>query len=294
VTKLTFQFLLPFVPVIVLLAEGERGRRPFARRLGAFALGALLPILPFAARNVALGEPPLQMSTLGRSAIVQWNLPSYQGAAEHMAHEEVHAILERSDDTLVGSYVAVVRAHPTFGSYVALVGRKLAFFWMGVDFWNNISVSYLRYLSPDLEVCIFWWGVLSPWALLGLVIAIAHPERRRTMLPLIATFLALGLTTALVGGVYTRFRMVVEPIACVLFASTVVDVATLLRRSAPRSRVAGVVLLGAALGLHALLRDPQPPRTRNALRGYIAGNWRPGTRAFSYLFGRADRARVPD
>ena len=223
--------------------------------------------------------------------IVQRNLPGYMGAAEYARHAEVRAILERSDDTTLGAWVATVRSHPSARSYVDQLGRKLHFFWLGVDFWNNIRCSYLRLLSPILAACVVWWGVLGPWTALGVVRALASRARRRDALPLVAAFLSLGIATALASGVYTRYRMVVAPLACVLFALTVVDAATHISKKSwlPRAVGAGVVLLGVVL--HLAWRDPQPPLTPDALTGYVAGTWPHSRRARDHLLERVERSR---
>jgi 4-amino-4-deoxy-L-arabinose transferase-like glycosyltransferase len=282
-TKLTFVFLLPFVPFIA-------GRKP--RRLAAFALGAVLPVLPFAARNVSLGIPPFQMSATSLQIIAQRNMAGYEGVGERVGrHEEIRRILDASDETSLGVLAAAIRSHEhPLTDYPEQLGRKLFYFFAPIDFWNNIRVSYLRLLSPFLALCVVWWGVLSPFALVGFVRA----WTRRETLPLAAAFLALGIAPALVAGVYTRYRMVIEPISCVLFAATIVAAARGIHRG--RLRWAGLVLalLAARVGVEARIfgwHGQQLPKAE--LVRYVTGTWPNKQAAMAYLLERVERSGAP-
>jgi 4-amino-4-deoxy-L-arabinose transferase-like glycosyltransferase len=278
-TKLTFLFLLPVVPFLA-------GRAP--RRLGAFALGALVAVLPFVARNVSLGVPPLQMSATSLQIIAQRNMWGYEGYAEQVGrHRDIRKVLDASDDTSLGVLGAAIKSHerPQV-DYPLQLGKKLFYFFAPVDFWNNIRVSYLRLLSPNLAACVVWWGVLSPWALFGFLLAL----RRRDALPLVAAFLALGIAPALVAGVYTRYRMVVEPVACIFFAATVVEAARRVRRDGVWGTGPTIVLLAVLLrvGSERLIFHGEAPRlTRDALASYVLGTF-PSDAAKHYLLSRIE------
>lgn len=298
-SKLTFSLVAPFAALMALLPResdaSERGPAR-ARRLAALVLGASLPLVPLAARNVALDVSPLRTSVVGPALMVQRNMPGYSGAAEHQDHERVRAILARSGDSTLGAWLATVESYPRPLDYVLLEGRKLEFFWLGVDFWNDIAVSWLRPLSPWLSPCVFRWGVLGPWVLLGVVHALVSRERRRALLPHLAFFLALGVATALLSGAYTRYRLVVQPVACVFFATTVVETAAGLRAGKQRALVAGCTL-AMALALHWLLADPrteeQQGLTRRNLHGWIEGTWAASPAARAYLHARVEASALP-
>ncbi len=284
-TKLTFVFLLPFVPFIT-------GRKP--RSLAAFALGALLPVMPFVARNVSVGVPPLQMSATSLQIIAQRNMAEYPGYGELVGrHDAIRRVLDASDETSLGVLAAAIRSHEhPLVDYPKQLGRKLFYFFAPIDFWNNIRVSYLRLLSPYLALCVVWWGVLSPWALAGLVRACI----RREALALVAAFLALGVAPALVAGVYTRYRMVIEPIACVFFGATVVAAARSIRRSNVRGWGVWLVLLLVALRIGmelAVFQGHEQPRLPKwELRNYVWGTWANKT-ATTYLDDKVERSGAP-
>lgn len=284
-TKLTFVLLLPFVPLV-------SGRAP--RKLAAFALGALLPIAPFVARNVSLGVPPLQMSATSLQIIAQRNMAGYEGVGEQVGrHAEIRRVLDASNDTAPSVLAAAIASHPTWYDYPLQLGRKLVYFFAPVDFWNNIRVTWLARLSPVLGVCFVWWGVLSSWALLGFLRALV----RRDAIPLVGAFLALGVAPALLAGVYTRYRLVVEPIACVFFAATVVDAA----RAIVRKRWRGFAIVAACVLLRigfevVIFRDfpgaAQPRIPRSALEDYVIHTF-PSRTAQGYLLYRVKRAGSP-
>lgn len=283
-TKLTFVLLLPVVPFLT-------GRAP--RRLVAFVAGALVAIAPFAARNVSLGVPPLQMSATSLQIIAQRNMRGYLGVGEQVGrHAEIQRVLAASDETSLGVLAAAIRSHDRpLVDYPAQLGRKLLYFFAPVDFWNNIRVSWLRLLSPTLRLCPVWWGVLAPWAVMGLVVSI----RRRGGLVLVAAFLALGVAPALLAGVYTRYRMVIEPVACGLAAAAIVATAREIRRRGLRGAGAPVLLL--ALGLRvgtelAIFRGRQPPLTKPMLAGYVQGTF-PNRAAREFLLEQVERSGAP-
>jgi hypothetical protein len=293
ITKLSFSLFAPAIPLLVWLWTPAPRASAGARRLAAFALGASLAVLPFAARNVSLGVPPLRMSSTAMQIMANRNMAGYEGAAEHIDQKGVRAILDRSDDTLLGTWLAAVDTHPP-GGYLRQLGRKTYYFWLGVDFWNNIRCSFLEKLSPILALCVVRWSLLGPWTAIGLVLALALPSRRRSTLHLVLAFLALGVAAALVGGVYTRYRMIVEPIACVFFAATIVDVASCLRELGKARFPAGLALLAAALVFGWLLRNPQRPLTKRDLAGYVVGTWSNREKARSYLLQRVAASSAPD
>jgi hypothetical protein len=285
-TKLTFFFMLP-----VALFFARRDKKTFL----AFVLGAALPILPFAIRNVSLGVPPLQMSATSLQIIAHRNMRGYVGAGERVGmHNEIRKILDASDETSLGVLRAAIASHEHPATdYPAQLGRKLLFFFAPVDFWNNISVTWLGRLSPFLALCIVWWGVLSPWATVGIALNL----RRNRAYPLIAAFLALGVAPALIGGVYTRYRLVIEPIACCFFAAAIVEAA---RRIRTRGSLASGVLIiacavalrvGTELATNAVFGGPQAPITKELLVGYVNGTFPPDGR--NWLISRALRSSGP-
>jgi hypothetical protein len=303
ITKLSFSLVAPWVVLFAWLASGDAreppGKRARARRTGGalarFGLGAALAIAPFAARNVSLGVRPLQMSTLALLNIAGRHNPQYSGLAEgsHTGYGYLKSILDSTDDTALGVWKATLALYPNpWIDFPAKLLKKFSYYWVAVDFWNNIRCSYLRLLSPWLGLCVCWWGVLGPWAAIGSVLALVRPDLRRPLLPTVIVFLAFGPATAMAGGVFTRYRMVSEPLACVLFATAIVETARAIRRK----RALGPILLVVGIALHGLLRDhyPRPdfPLTKEWLLRYALTF--PKERAQHHLVEGALTARVPD
>ncbi len=283
-TKLTFALLLPVVPFLT-------GRAP--RKLGAFAAGALVAVLPFVVRNVSLEVPPLQMSATSLQIIAQRNMRGYPGAGETVGrHVEIRRVLDAADDTSLGVLLAAIKSHEQPArDYPEQLGRKLLFFFSPVDFWNNIRVSHLRLLSPVLGACVVWWGVLASWTVVGLGLSI----RRREALPLGVGFVVLGVAPALLVGVYTRYRMVVEPVACCLAAMAMVRAAREIRRNGLRGVGPTIVLLavilrvGSELAFTRVAGFTPPVLRKKDLAGYVLGTF-PNERAKRYLLRQVERS----
>jgi len=267
-TKLTFALLLPFVPFVAP-----------RKRLAAFALGAALSIAPFVARNVSLGVRPLEMSATSLQVLAHRNMAGYRGYGEWVGqHDRIRSVLDAADGSWLGEssagvLAAAIEGHER-GGYVKQLGAKLFWFFAPVDFYNNISVACLRLASPVLAVCVVWWGVLSPFALLGFLAAL----RRREALPLVAAFATLGIGTALLSGVYTRYRVPIEPVACVFFASAVVEAARRIRARRP----SGFAIVALALALRIGTEQPGPDKVHAA--AWVSGTFPEQPR--DYLLGR--------
>ncbi len=275
-TKLTFAFLLPFVPFIAP-----------RKRLAAFALGAAVSIAPFVLRNVSLGVRPFEMSATSLQVLAHRNLAGYSGYGEWTGqHERIRSVLDAAEkgplgESSAGVLAAAIEGHER-GGYMKQLGAKLFWFFAPVDFYNNIAVTWLRLLSPVLRVCVVWWGLLGPFALLGFLAAL----RRREALPLVAAFLTLGVGTALLSGVYTRYRTPIEPIACIFFAAVVVEAARRIRAHRPSGTAIVALALLLRIGVElAIFHGPQPYPDRDYLARYVTGTF-PEASARAYLLGK--------
>jgi hypothetical protein len=228
------------------------------------------------------------MSTLALVNVAARHNARYSGLSEpsHANYPLVHELIDKADDTSLGLWRTTIATYerPAVDFPLRLL-EKFGYSWVAVDFWDNVRLSYLRRLSPWLGLCVVWWGVLAPWAAVGSALALARREHRRALLPLVLAFLALGPGIAVAAGVFTRYRMVAEPLACVLFATAIVDTARAIRRR----QVLGAVLLVVGLSLHGACRDRwQPPLPRSQLVLYA--NTFPHPAAKKYLAEQAERS----
>ncbi len=92
--------------------------------------------------------------------------------------------------------------------YVWLIGDK--FVW----FWNALPHTCLR----DKILCLFSYGILLPFFIMGMVNLLRQPKRETIILPMIIILFTIFHCTFAYGSV--RFRMTIEPYIIIIAAYT--------------------------------------------------------------------------
>jgi tetratricopeptide (TPR) repeat protein len=110
--------------------------------------------------------------------------------------------------------------------WIALEARKLLLFFNAREVWNNRSSTVSREFSWVLRLPLLSFGVLAPFALLGLGLSVS---RWRELLPLQAMLLVY-LASGLIFFVLSRYRMPVVPVLMIFAAHALERLYDSLRR----------------------------------------------------------------
>jgi tetratricopeptide (TPR) repeat protein len=233
------QNALLFAPMLLVwLLWCLRERVPLGRRLvlaAALTAGVAMLVLPATARNYAVGGDLTLITSSGGSNFFVGNNPDANGsyriplrfqralADDQQEHAAIyHAYAERSmgrellpseaSAFWVREGLAFIRQQP--GDWLRLEIHKLGLFLNALEIWNNRSFEVSRQFSWVLRLPLLSFGVMLPFALLG--IALSAPRWKR-LFPLYA-MIAVYLATALIFFVISRYRMPAVPILIVFAA----------------------------------------------------------------------------
>jgi 4-amino-4-deoxy-L-arabinose transferase-like glycosyltransferase len=170
-------FALFLAPVAVVLASRPRPSWPStARRVAALAAGVALALALPAARNVAVGLPPLALSSVGAVTFVNANVEDYPPAVGFFVSlKHAPAVMGASDGRFLPAARAALATHPSASSYLRQLLAKLAVAWNGYEVPDNCSFYLYRLYAGILWLPVTFY-VLGPLALLGLLLAIRVPR----------------------------------------------------------------------------------------------------------------------
>ena len=238
---------------LVLVAAGTPGP-PRARtaRGAALALGTALALAPAVARNVAVGVPPLALSSVGPLVFLASNTAQFDPEGGFAFGEQAVRVLTASDGDGGAMVRGALATHPGVGSLVGQLWRKLAVAWGWYEVPNNTNFYYYRLQSRVLGLLPVTFALVSPLALLGLVLSL---PRARRLAPL---YLVVGtlVVPLLVFYTLSRFRVSLE-VAVIPFAAAAL--VALVRWAAARHWAAAAAALVLLAALAAWTSRPLAP-----------------------------------
>jgi 4-amino-4-deoxy-L-arabinose transferase-like glycosyltransferase len=245
-----------FLLMIILVPLGLAWQRVGRRRLAIYGAGLVLGFAPLIVRNLEVRVPPFTVASSGPFTFLSANegnaLPDvgFGTDAPLLAH-----FLGDTDGSWIGAMRAVA-ASQTFSGYADLLWGKWRAAWHWYEIPNNENLYYSERLVPVLRWLPLNFGVIAPFALIGIVLSWG---RRRETWPLFALLL-VALVPLLSFYVLGRFRILLIATAIPFAASTLVDAWRRLSRGSHAQIVmiaATVVVLGVwtegPLGPHEVL-----------------------------------------
>ncbi len=247
--------MIPFL----VLAWASRGKGP--RALAALAAGtALIPAL-FLARNLAMGAPPLALSTRGPVALyVGAAHPNAGVLADSSGMEErglrFRTIVERDGYTARAALWGAVTSHPSPASFALLLVKKVYYLLHRFEAWNNVNWYFFRGLVFPMAVLPGFLAVLL-LALPGVRHLSAPRPLAWTSVGILATVLAHPFLTSTLA----RYRQPLVPLLCVaagLGLVRLLDTWKTGKRGTVVGWAAGVLAVGLLLSVTA------PPKYRGA------------------------------
>jgi 4-amino-4-deoxy-L-arabinose transferase-like glycosyltransferase len=260
---------LVFAPFVALWIARRFGRHPRALVTVAlaFAAGVALGLAPLVARNLAVGAPPLSLSTRGVEAFVYGNaadsamigvtLPAATGS-----------ILERADGRL-GAAIRLTLA-TYHGDWRRLLGNelfKLRAIFARYEGMDNVNWYYFADRSPLLRFSLHF-----EWALaLGLV-GLWLGRRQAPQDRLLRYFLVASVGALMYSSIVARYRL---PAVAVLLVYAGVTVDWMAREVAAggwkRAAVAGLAVVVVAATSAGVLRSVERRQRWRADEFLLAG-----------------------
>jgi len=243
--------VLPLLAALPLL-----GTRPWRRawtECAAVVLGAILPLAPIAARNLALGGGVLPTHSGGvnfyignnagadgtyRPIVPGKQVPSLELSEPHRLAEEAlgrRLTAAEASRYWLGRGLSWARADPV--AFVLLQVRKLGLFWGWYEWPDAVDYYWFKTRSPWLRLPLLEFGGVTGLALVGLFL---ERGRLRRWLPVLLVVAGWCLSTV-VFIVLARYRLPVVPPLLLMAAVALVEVG--------RSARHGVTRRAATLGL---------------------------------------------
>ncbi len=262
----------PPIALALLLAGLARGRRLGARGAAGFAalflLGALLGFAPLLARNVAVGAPPLAIST--RPAIT-WALANHPDALEGGLRwsNPTPRFAEMMDEVAAGRPLPLAVGSAWQGDWPRLLlnwARRALALLSPAESPDNTALPYFRLYVPMLWLSLDF-AILLPLAAVGL--ARRRPRAWWAALrrgsPMALTLLWLALMVPALAAVFPlgRLRLFLLPALAPLAGLGAVGLLAALRRRRP----VRLAVLAAALLLAVAIQ-------RGIDRAWPLGGWR--------------------
>jgi tetratricopeptide (TPR) repeat protein len=225
-------------------------RMPAAATLAGFALAAT----PLAARNMAVGAPPLALAGSGGLTFLISNDVTYDPEAGFdIDTPRLAELLGETGGGLLPSVRRLLGAH-TFASYATLLWRKWDRAWHWVELPNNENFYYTRVRAPVLAWLPVTFWLVAPAALVGLVLS----ARRFSRVWLLYTLVGCSVAPLLLFYTLGRFRVALIAAVIPFAAFALVE---LLRAAADRKylRVAAMAVSLTIVG--SWTGRPLPNRT---------------------------------
>ena len=272
---------LLFGPFVVLWIAERFWRQP--RALGAAALsfltGIALGLAPLVARNLALGAPPLSLSTRAIEAFLYGNA-AHAPVVGVTIPAATRSILEQADGRL---WTAVRLTLATYhGDWLGLLGReafKLGAIFSSYEPADNVSWYYFVDRSPLLRLSLHFGAVL-PLGLIGLWLDRRYAAQHR----ILWYFLVAGVWGLMFSTIVARYRL---PLVAVLLVYAGVTVDWAGRQIAGgrwrAALAAGVAAIGIAVPSASLLGPVARRHRYRADEFMLAGQ-------VYYRHGQAERA----
>jgi 4-amino-4-deoxy-L-arabinose transferase-like glycosyltransferase len=219
------------------LWTARRSRDRAVRSAGALALGAALCMAPVAARNVAVGAPPLSLSSVGAVTFISSNAADSR-PDEGFRRSQAHGarIMAKTGGRFLPAAIEVLKTHDSPASYARLLWGKFAALWHWYEIPNNTNFYYFRLHSAVLRLLPVTFLVLGPLALAGLLF---WPRRNAWPLHL----LVLTHVAAMMAFyVLSRFRV---PLMAALIPFAALAVERIANGIARRRYAAAAAAMGA-------------------------------------------------
>jgi hypothetical protein len=208
--KLTFA-LVGLLAIFGIARPRRLPPRERITRIGLFAGGVALLLIPAVVRNLAVGCPPFALAANGPITFVHGNLHgSMPELGVYLDPKQTAVILHETHGRLLGTVLETVKTHPSVFDYLGLLVQKLGVTFGSHELPDNASLNYLTHYSTGLRIAFLGFAPLAGLALTG--IGVSCLKLRRSWLLIL--FVLANLLPILGFYSTSRYRL---PFASLLF-----------------------------------------------------------------------------
>ncbi len=259
ITSNTILFLpLLAVWLFTFRKAGLRSGRPAVSAVMIFT-GIILILLPFSFRNYVAEKRFSPFSVQGGFNFYIGNHPGSTGTytpvrgvsdlpvvsitdSVRVAREEAGRAFTPSEASAYwfSKSFRFIRESPRL--FLFLLGRKFLLFWNNTELASNLNFYFCKERIPILRMPLFSFGMIAPFAMLGLVLA---AKKRLPGPGLIAFFAAAYMISLVLFFVSARYRFPCAPFMVILGAYSVFDLADIWKERRLRDLFLYVIALAA-------------------------------------------------
>ena len=243
-------FLVYGVGVLAVLAITRRTRA--LAPAAALLAGLTLALSPAVARNLAVGVPPLALSSVGGLVFLESNAVDFRPGVGFVVSEQTPTIMGATGGRFWPTVSLTLETHPDRWSVLRMLGGKMRTLWHWYEMPNNSNFYFFRLHAPVLHLLPVTFFVLSPLGLVGLGLGLRWLSRAWPLYLMVACH----VTHLLVFYTLSRLRIPLLPALAPFAALTLVE----LGRSLATGRIVwAAAVAGAALALGTWTGRPLPP-----------------------------------
>ena len=239
----------------LLVLHYRAAPRVLAGRAVALAGGLAVCLLPLAARNLAVGVPPLTLQSVATITFINANAAGFSPDEGFRVSKHAAAIMANTDGAFIPAAMETLKTHPTSWSYLKLLGSKFAAVWNWYEVPNNQNFYYFRLHSRILRDLPVTFLILAPLSLVGLALAAGGRLRCGPLYLAVAA----NLGSLLLADVFSRLRIPLVALLIPFAALTAVRILEWLRAGrAGRAAAAIAAVLLLSLWTMRPLPDQRP------------------------------------
>ncbi|MDP8214533.1 MAG: tetratricopeptide repeat protein [Candidatus Euphemobacter frigidus] len=224
---------IPLVVVWLFLSPGLRRTSGRGWSAVAYLLGVIIALAPITIRNWYVGGDFVPLTAHGGINFFIGNNPHSRGVfepppilrsggatlrydAEKIASKAAGRSLQPSEVSAYwfGRGFDFIKEHP--GRYLLLLGQKFTIFWDNLEIADVIHPYFLKRVAPILKLPFLVFGVIAPFALLGLILG----WRERSRIFLLYFFVAGYIVSTVLYFVNSRYRLPLVPFLLLFAAYT--------------------------------------------------------------------------
>jgi len=162
------------IGLMALTAYNLRGRREsLIRSLGGMTGGLVIGLLPLVTRNLLVSLPPITTAGSAVTTFIQTNAAGYPSYLHGFVlnAEDIIRIMGETDGKFLPTVFKTLGTHSGIDSILVMLFNKFFSMWHWVELPNNENFYFTKLYAPVLGLMPVTFFILSPLALIGLVLA---------------------------------------------------------------------------------------------------------------------------
>jgi len=201
--KMTFSLFLG-AALLVLAVKYRRQGKLLLTAVGMLAAGTAISMAATVGRNLAVGAPPLGLTSVDAVTFITYNTSDYPLTSTfHVSMNYTPRIMGQTQGRFLPAVVETLKTYDRPGDYIKKLWGKFVKIWNWYEIPNNVNFYYYRLHSSILSFLPITFLILGP---LGLVGMLAGLKYLRTSWPLYVLAASL-IASILFTFVLSRFRL---------------------------------------------------------------------------------------